>query len=298
MFSIFMPAYNEEENIEEAINSILGQSYRDIELIVVDDGSEDNTFDIISRISKKDSRLKVFHPGKVGKNGATNIAKDNAEGDWFSFFGADDIMEPGILEKWYLITQQYDPYNEEIVISSRIKMFSTDEKYKLFNGIEIPKKKDEVCKSGAAFLASKKMMNRLFPLPTDYPNEDGWMKLYFEFLADEIVPCPEICINYRIHDGNSINKKAKYSDFTEKLHKRAIVCKTFAERYESRLSAEDLVELNKRYLVEDYRYNRKTLRLLLLKNISFTDRLRAVFLSNAALYNTKVSLSRLFLGRG
>ena len=121
-----MPAYNEEKNVEEAINSILNQSFRDIELIVVDDGSEDNTFDIISRISKTDNRLKVFHPGKLGKNGATNYAKEQSKGDWFSFFGADDIMEPGILEKWFKISQSYDPYAQEIVIASRIKMFSLD----------------------------------------------------------------------------------------------------------------------------------------------------------------------------
>lgn len=298
MFSILMPAYNEEKNIEEAIRSILNQSYQDIELIVVDDGSRDNTWSIISRISSRDERLKVFHPGKLGKNGATNYAKDHAKGEWFSFFGADDIMEPGILEKWYSITQAFNPHNEEIVISSRIKMFATDKKYQSFDGIEIPKKKDEVCKSGAAFLATRKTMENIFPLPVDFPNEDGWMKLYFEFLVDKVVPCPEICINYRIHDGNSINKKAKYNDFTEKLHKRAIVCKAFSDRFNDRLSKEQIEELERRYLLEEYRYTNRTFKILLFKHISITDKLRAVFLSNPALYGIKVSLSSLFLGRG
>ncbi len=297
MFSILMPAYNEELHIEEAIRSILDQSYQDIELLVVDDGSVDNTWDIISRLSKTDNRLKVFHPGKLGKNGATNYAKEHAKGEWFSFFGADDIMEPGILEKWYDITKRFDPLNDDIVISSRIKMFSTDKRYKSFDGIEIPKKKDDVVKSGAAFLATRKTMEELFPLPVDFPNEDGWMKLYFEFLADEMVPCPEICINYRIHDGNSINKKAKYKDFTEKLHKRSIVTKTFAERYKDRLSQHDIEELNKRYMLENYRYTGKSLKIIAFKGISVADKLRALFLSNSVLYMIKVNLSRLFLGR-
>ena len=135
MFSILMPAYNEELHIEEAIRSILNQSYQDIELLVVDDGSNDKTWSIITQLSQTDNRLKVFHPGKLGKNGATNYAKQHAKGEWFSFFGADDVMEPGILEKWYRITQNYNPLKDDIVISYRIKMFSTDKKYKSFDGI-------------------------------------------------------------------------------------------------------------------------------------------------------------------
>lgn len=292
-----MPAYNEELHIEEAIRSILNQSYQDIELLVVDDGSNDSTWDIISKLSETDSRLKVFHPGKLGKNGATNYARQHVKGEWFSFFGADDVMEPGILEKWYKITQKYDPLKDDIVISSRIRMFSTDKRYHMFDGIEIPKKKDDVVKSGAAFLATKRTMEELFPLPVDFPNEDGWMKLYFEFLVDEMVPCPEICINYRIHDGNSINKRAKYKDFTEKLHKRSIVTKTFAERYSSRLSQDNKVELEKRYLLETYRYEGKMIKILAFKGIGISDKLRALFLSNSVLYSIKITLSRFFLGR-
>lgn len=297
MFSILMPAYNEELHIEEAIRSILNQSYQDIELLVVDDGSNDKTWSIITQLSQTDNRLKVFHPGKLGKNGATNYAKQHAKGEWFSFFGADDVMEPGILEKWYRITQNYNPLKDDIVISSRIKMFSTDKKYKSFDGIEIPKKKDDVVKSGAAFLATRKTMEELFPLPVDFPNEDGWMKLYFEYLVDEMVPCPETCINYRIHDGNSINKKAKFKDFNEKLHKRSIVTKTFAERYNDRLSSSAVEKLKRKYLLEYYRYNGKVLKIILMNHIEFSEKLRALFLSNFVLYGIKVSLSRVFLGR-
>lgn len=296
MFSIIMPAYNEELHIEEAIHSILDQSYRDIELLVVDDGSKDRTWEIISELSKTDERLKVFHPGKLGKNGATNFAEQHVQGSWFSFFGADDIMEPGILEKWFKITEQYNPDEQKIVISSRLRMFATEKKYKAFDGIEIPKKKNDVCKSGTAFLATRKLMEDMFPLPVDFPNEDGWMKLYFEFLTDAIVPCAEICINYRIHGGNSIDKKAKYNDFTEKLHKRVIVVQPFAERYADRLSDNAKASLRGRYEMEELRYNRKSIQILFRKNASFSAKMRALFLSNAFLYNIKVALSKFFLG--
>ena len=297
MFSILMPAYNEEENVAAAIHSILNQSYRDIELIVVDDGSEDRTWEIISEISKTDNRLKVFHPGKLGKNGAINFAKEQSSGEWFSIFAADDIMEPGILEKWHAITESYEPHNQDIVIASRIRMFATEKKYRVFEGLEITKKKNEVCKSGAAFLATRKTMEQVFPIPLDFPNEDGWTKLYFANLVDEFVPCPEVCVNYRIHDGNSLNKKAKFREFNEKFHKRSIVSKAFLDKYRARLSQEQIDKLSSTYLLEDARYHGKTFRILFFKNINLKSKLRALFFSNPVLYNIKVGLSRFFLGR-
>lgn len=297
MFSIIMPAYNEEKNIEEAIRSILNQSYKDIELIVVDDGSTDKTWDILTRLSKEDMRLHVFHPGKFGKNGATNYAQQQIKGEWFSFFGADDVMEPGILEKWYEIAKNIDPYEKEIVISSRIRMFADGEDYKNFDGIEIPKNKNDVVRSGAAFLASHKLMMNLFPLPLDFPNEDGWMMLYFNNLADEFIPCPSICINYRIHGGNSLNKKAEFPVFTEQLHKRSIVNKAFAERYKDRLTEAQLEKIENNYKGEMLRYNGDIIGILRMKRISFGSKVRLLFLSNAYLYKVKLLLNRFLLGR-
>ena len=297
MFSIIMPAYNEEAHITEAIQSILQQSYKDIELLVVDDGSTDKTWEIISELSHSDDRLKVFHPGKLGKNGATNYAEERVSGDWFAFFGADDVMEQGILEKWHNIAEKYNPLDQKIVILSRMRMFATDKEYKKFDGIEIPKDKNGVCRSGGAFLATRAVMEDMFPLPLNYPNEDGWMKLYFEFLTEEIVPCPSVCVNYRIHGGNSIDKKAKYEDFTEKFHKRAVVCKTFSERYEDRLDDSVKATLNHKYELESFRYNHKSLKILCYKYASFSGKMRAFFFSNKLLYNVKVFFSKFFIGR-
>ena len=297
MFSIVMPAYNEEKNIEEAIKSILNQSYYNIEIIVVDDGSTDNTWEILKNLSNEDQRLKVFSPGKLGKNGATNYAKERVCGEWFSFFGADDIMEPGILEKWNKIACKHNPEEEEVVISSRIRMFSDGNRYKKFDGIEIPKNKNDVCRSGAAFLASKKVMNNLFPLPLDFPNEDGWMMLYFKYLVDEFIACPEICINYRIHTGNSLDKRASYKVFNEQFHKRAIVKKTFMECYSERLTDKQMEIIGTGYKGELLRYNGELIKIILMKNLSFGHKMRLILLSKPYLYQIKLCLNRFIMGR-
>ena len=296
MISIIMPAYNEAKYIEEAVNSILKQSYRDIEIIVVNDGSTDSTSEILNVLRLKDQRLKVYDPGKLGKNGASNFAASKAVGEWFAVFAADDIMEPGILEEWTKAVSDFDPIHEKVAVLSRIKMFSLDEEYKIYNGIEIPKNKDKVCKSGAAYMGSRRMLEDMFPIPTNYPNEDGWMSLYIEFLVPIIIPIRKTCTNYRIHGNNSLNKNAKFKEFNEQYHKRLIVIGEFLDNYRDSLNEKQQVILTSRYVIENLRYKGKLLRILFLYKCGLAEVMRNVFLSNNLLYKLKLKLNKFFLG--
>ena len=87
-FSIIMPAYNVEDSIEESINSVLNQTYSNLELIVVDDCSTDNTYNMV----KNFSNVKLFQTPINSRQGAArNIGLDNCSGDYVLFLDADDI---------------------------------------------------------------------------------------------------------------------------------------------------------------------------------------------------------------
>ena len=97
LISIIMPAYNIEKYIENTLNSILKQTYKNIEIILVDDGSVDNTAKIIKKIQKNDKRIKYFYQKNSGVSAARNLAISKSTGDYIYFMDSDDeIIENGL----------------------------------------------------------------------------------------------------------------------------------------------------------------------------------------------------------
>ena len=93
--SIVIPNYNTERFVEQAIASVVGQSERDIEIIVVDDGSSDGSKQIIQRLGDTDHRIKLIqNTRKKGVSGARNTGLEAASGEWIGFLDSDDIMAP------------------------------------------------------------------------------------------------------------------------------------------------------------------------------------------------------------
>jgi teichuronic acid biosynthesis glycosyltransferase TuaG len=96
LLSIIMPAYNAGEYIEEAIESVLYQSFYNWELLIVDDGSTDNTASIIS--SFDDPRIQCFQQENKGVASARNLALREMKGEYFCFLDADDVLPPNSLK--------------------------------------------------------------------------------------------------------------------------------------------------------------------------------------------------------
>lgn len=90
--SIIVPAYNAEGSIRRCLDSILGQEYRDFELIVVDDGSADSTPALLDRYAANDARVRVIHRENGGVSSARNLALSLARGEWVEFLDSDDWM--------------------------------------------------------------------------------------------------------------------------------------------------------------------------------------------------------------
>lgn len=96
-FSIIIPNYNKEEYIKDSLDSIFNQTYKNIEVIVIDDGSTDKSIDII-----KNYNVKLLHTNRKRAGGARNIGLDNATGDYILFLDSDDYFTSNdVLEKLY-----------------------------------------------------------------------------------------------------------------------------------------------------------------------------------------------------
>lgn len=100
MVSVIMPAYNAEKTIRDSVRSVIDQTVKDLELIVIDDGSADGTVDILSELANTDSRIRFFQNEKnSGASFTRNRAVELAEGEWIAFLDSDDIWHPEKLER-------------------------------------------------------------------------------------------------------------------------------------------------------------------------------------------------------
>ncbi len=97
--TVAIPVYNMEETVEKAVRSVMEQTYRDFELVVVDDGSTDSTPAILDSLAAEDGRVRVIHQKNQGRAGARSTGVKNARGEYLAWLDADDWMEKEALEK-------------------------------------------------------------------------------------------------------------------------------------------------------------------------------------------------------
>jgi len=101
MISIITPIYNAEKYLSKTIESVITQSYQNWELIAVNDGSKDNSLEIINNFAQKDNRIKVFNIKNSGQTVASNYGIKKSSGEYIKFLDADDIISENHLERQY-----------------------------------------------------------------------------------------------------------------------------------------------------------------------------------------------------
>jgi glycosyltransferase involved in cell wall biosynthesis len=106
--SVIIPAYNAEPHIAETLNSVLAQTFTDLEVIVVDDGSTDCTAKIVEKMARADKRVSLLSQQNAGVAAARNAGMKVARGEWLAFLDADDIWYPQKLDRQLQCFQQLD----------------------------------------------------------------------------------------------------------------------------------------------------------------------------------------------
>ena len=98
MISIIVPVYNTEPYLPQCLDSILAQTYTDLEILLIDDGSTDRCGEICNQYAARDPRIRVFHTENRGLSAARNLGLDQAKGDYIGFVDSDDWIEPDMYE--------------------------------------------------------------------------------------------------------------------------------------------------------------------------------------------------------
>lgn len=129
--SIIIPVYNAEKYLNKCIDSILNQSFKDFELLLIDDGSKDLSGKICDKYAEVDERVKVFHIQNGGPAKARNLGIKYATGIYIEFVDADDELIPEALENLYILTKN----NPDIIIADS-QIITADEKVKNIISIE------------------------------------------------------------------------------------------------------------------------------------------------------------------
>lgn len=108
LVSVIIPVYNAEKYIERAVASVLSQSYKNLEIILVDDGSKDNSSRIIDRLARDNTNIKVIHKQNGGSGSARNVGIENSTGNYILFLDSDDFIEVNTIEKLMNYSKEYD----------------------------------------------------------------------------------------------------------------------------------------------------------------------------------------------
>lgn len=112
--SVIVPVYGIEQYISQCIDSLIAQTYKNIEIILVDDGSKDRSGEICDEYAKKDSRIVVYHKQNGGLTSARNYGLDRANGEWIMHVDGDDWIEPDTVE---LLLNEANKTNADIVFA-------------------------------------------------------------------------------------------------------------------------------------------------------------------------------------
>ena len=97
--SVIVPAYNSEATLERCVRSVLEQSFVDLELLLVDDGSTDSTPGLLRQFSEEDGRVRIFTQANGGVSAARNLGLTHAQGTYVAFLDADDWVDPYTYER-------------------------------------------------------------------------------------------------------------------------------------------------------------------------------------------------------
>lgn len=142
LLTVIVPAYNIKEYLSRCVHSITAQTYPNLEILLVDDGSTDGTGELCDRLAAEDGRIRALHQANGGSSSARNLALSEARGDYVGFVDSDDYIEPDMYEQLWEAVRAYG------VPAAQIGRDEMDEKGNLLPDICIPPESPVLVESG------------------------------------------------------------------------------------------------------------------------------------------------------
>lgn len=311
LVSVIIPVYNVERYVKEAIQSIQNQTYKNLEIIVVDDGSYDNTYTIVEQLAKNDNRIKLYKNEKNLKIVKTlNRALSLANGEYIARMDGDDISSPDRIEKKVKFLKE----NEDIdLVGCQIDVVNEDSNFLYHQEMPIDYRLcRKVVKYGSPVLHIWVCKKQIYDILGGYREIDGVED--YDFLLRMISKSMKICnINkylykVRIREGNTATtsglRQNKLRDYALKLFKeRKYIDKDsfkftkINDIYQSNKVKEFLYILSMQYVYNygKYKKNKNYFKMffyIILSLLSFPPRIMSIFRNR--LFNTFIKLGNYY----
>ncbi len=221
--TIIIPIYNVEKYLREAIESAINQTYKNLEIILVDDGSTDNSGRICDEYISVDERIKVIHKKNGGLSDARNAGLDNCTGEYIMFLDSDDFLEPDAVENMHKEIVEKDA---DYVIGNYINATEEGEKWEkpVFDLEKYkPFKLSIHDYMNSFFIMNSSVCNKIFKkefidelnlrFVVGLPAEDAIFTTYCFIKSEKVYYIPNLVFNYRQRKGGSISSSCSREYF-------------------------------------------------------------------------------------
>ena len=244
--SVLVPIYNAEKYIKRCIDSIINQSYKNIEVILIEDGSTDNSYNIIKEYQEKDDRIKIFSIENNGVADARNKAVDNSTGDYITFVDSDDYIEEDYIETLYTNLKKY---NSDIAVCNCFNVIEETGKkdYKTFGISEVKEYTNEEAVKNLFYynflrhspwgkLYKKEVWNNIrFPLGKNYEDLAILYKLFLN--SKKVIYIPKEKYNYTIRKGSIVHNEIRKTDVEAIIEYSQKILDDITKNYKNLISA-------------------------------------------------------------
>lgn len=216
LITVITPVYNSKEFLNHSINIIINQTYKDFELILIDDGSTDGSSELCDEWALKDNRIKVIHQENQGQAVARNKALDICKGDYIAFVDSDDYIHP---EMFSILLDNIIKSGAELAVCSNVRGKLSEYNWKdksgifeVYSGREFLKK----ClleKTGKNWLLWDKLYKRScfdnIRLPEGRIYEDNATVYKIIYNAKKVVDCQDVLYYYFTNENSTVNQSFK-----------------------------------------------------------------------------------------
>lgn len=222
LISVIVPVYNVEIYLEKCIKSIINQTYSNLEIILINDGSTDKSSQICDEFSKKDSRIKVIHKKNGGLSDARNAGIDAANGEYISFIDSDDMVDENFISTLFNLIEKsllrlscvgFKPFykSDDLIRVSNKSYEKVFGDYEYFKNIFLGN--DDFRCSFCRLLCHKSLFEKLrFPVGELYEDVAIFGELMIR--AKKIIMSDEKLYFYRMREGSIVhNFSSKHFDF-------------------------------------------------------------------------------------
>lgn len=216
--SVIIPVYNTGAYLEKSIRSIMDQTYTNLEIICVNDGSTDNSIEILEKLKHEDERITIISKNNEGQGIARNKGLEISTGEWISFIDSDDTLEPNAYE---LIVPNLLPQTEmvhfgiKMIYEDGTPVIKTDEEYYNINYcglLEVPRSKlHKADFSASNKLFKKSIIDKYSIRFNKILYEDFQFSMQYISVIDYIYYMPEKLYNYLRRRGSTMTNTFKRS---------------------------------------------------------------------------------------